>query len=122
MSSPRRCLTSFAPTRSGSRRWRRFWATCTTRRPSRTWMRFCDGTWVERVAGRGAGGDEQDSRLARAELEVSSDHASVSALEHSAAQAGQYPKAGWARRRAQTIAQEGALGLLSRKAVIPKYG
>jgi hypothetical protein len=74
-----------------------------------------DGTWVEKVAG-------QDSRFALAEAEVSSDHETVASLEESARNSRDYRTAEWARKRAETIAQEEVLTFLSRKAVIPKYG
>jgi superfamily II DNA or RNA helicase len=76
---------------------------------------LADGTWIERIAG-------DESRLARAEVEVASDYRSVTRLEADAAQQGDYRTAAWARARAKTIAEEDVLSFLSRKVVIPKYG
>jgi len=73
------------------------------------------GGWIQDVSGPG-------SRLALAEIEVSSDYRAVSTLQQDSANRGDYSTAQWARARANTIAREDALSLLSRKAVIPKYG
>lgn len=74
-----------------------------------------DGSWVEAIAGT-------ESRLARAEAEVSSDYVEVAKLERQYAEAGRYGDAAWARDRAATIANEDVISFLSRKAAIPKYG
>ncbi len=74
-----------------------------------------DGSWPAIVAGA-------DSRLARAEAEVSSDFRTVTTLEREAGKTRDYTTANWAKRRAQTISGEDVLAFLSRKAVIPKYG
>ncbi len=71
--------------------------------------------WVERIAG-------DESRLALAEAEVSSDYQNVKKLEKVSAEQRDYKTAQWAARRADTISQEEVLSFLSRKAVIPKYG
>lgn len=74
-----------------------------------------DGSWVANVT-------SGESRLAWAESELSSDYCAVKTLENTAAQAGEYDTAKWAKLRAKTIAEEDVLSFLSRKAVIPKYG
>ncbi len=74
-----------------------------------------DGSWVGAIAGT-------ESRLARAEAEVSSDYVEVSKLERQYAESGRYGDAAWARDRAATIANEDVISFLSRKAAIPKYG
>jgi Helicase conserved C-terminal domain len=74
-----------------------------------------NGSWIERIAG-------SDSRLHRAELEVTADYQRADELETSSRNAGQYPLAGWAQRRKKTIAVEDVLSFLSRKTIIPKYG
>jgi hypothetical protein len=53
---------------------------------------------------------------------VSSDYKNVISLEETARNSRDYRTAEWAQRRADTIAKEEVLSLLSRKAVIPKYG
>ncbi|MGB7281314.1 MAG: DEAD/DEAH box helicase [Candidatus Acidiferrum sp.] len=74
-----------------------------------------DGSWVGAIAGT-------ESRLARAEAEVSSDYVEVAKLERQYAESGRYRDAAWARDRAATIAIEDVISFLSRKAAIPKYG
>jgi len=74
-----------------------------------------DGSWIAKVTG-------EDSRFCLAEAEVSSDYQTVKDLEVTAASRGDYDTAKWAKARAKTIAEEDVLSLLSRKAVIPKYG
>ncbi len=71
--------------------------------------------WIQNIVGT-------KSRFSLAEAEVSSDFKSVKNLERTSASRGDYGKAGWAKRRAETIASEDALSFLSRKAIIPKYG
>lgn len=80
-----------------------------------TQMGLADGSWIERIAGKG-------SRLAEAEAEVSSDYTLVTQLEKDAGDRRDYRTANWAKTRAETIAREDVLSFLSRKAVIPKYG
>jgi hypothetical protein len=74
-----------------------------------------DGRWIDEVTG-------EKSRFALAEAEVSSDYQTVIRLEKSASDKRDHGTAGWAQRRADTIAKEEVLSFLSRKAVIPKYG
>lgn len=71
--------------------------------------------WIQNIVGN-------DSRLALAEAEVSSDFKTVRKLQRDFADREDYPNAQWAKRRAETIASEDALSFLSRKAIIPKYG
>lgn len=71
--------------------------------------------WIQNIIGT-------ESRFALAEAEVSSDFKTVKNLERTSALRGDYGKAGWAKRRAETIASEDVLSFLSRKAIIPKYG
>lgn len=78
-------------------------------------MGLADGSWIEKITG-------VDSRFALAETEVSSDYKTVKQLEKDAADKGHYRIAEWAKKRAETIANEDVLSFLSRKAVIPKYG
>jgi len=83
-----------------------------------TQLGLSDGSWIERITG-------ENSRFAKAEAEVSSDCKNVMNLEETARNAKprpDYRTAEWAQRRADTIAKEAVLSLLSRKAVIPKYG
>jgi hypothetical protein len=63
-----------------------------------------------------------NGRLARAELEVTSDFLRVDELEKQAKAAEDYNQARWAKARKKTIADEDSLSFLSRKAIIPKYG
>ena len=74
-----------------------------------------DGSWIDKIAGKG-------SRFALAEAEISSDYRAVRKLEEDAGNARDYRTAEWAKKRADTIAEEKVLSFLSRKAVIPKYG
>ena len=74
-----------------------------------------DAAWIQNIMG-------SESRFALAEVEVSSDFKSVKNLEMTSASRGDYGKAGWAKRRAETITSEPVLSFLSRKAIIPKYG
>jgi hypothetical protein len=74
-----------------------------------------EGSWFGKVVG-------QDSRLARAEMEVVSDFRRLDQLEDAARRERKYDQANWAARRKRTIASEDVLSFLSRKAVIPKYG
>lgn len=80
-----------------------------------TQVGLADGSWIERIAGKG-------SRLAEAEAEVSNDYTLVTELEKDARDRRDYRTADWAKKRAETIAREDVLSFLSRKAVIPKYG
>ena len=77
-----------------------------------------DGSWINKICG-------ENSRFALAEAEVSSDYKNVKELERVSALMGTregYRTAEWANARAKTISAEVVLSLLSRKAVIPKYG
>lgn len=77
-----------------------------------------DGSWINKICG-------ENSRFALAEAEVSSDYKNVKELERVSALMGTregYRTADWANARAKTISAEVVLSLLSRKAVIPKYG
>lgn len=71
--------------------------------------------WIDLMAGPA-------SKLACAELEVSSDYSSVKAFEKRASIEGDYKQAEWGSVRAKTIAECNVLSFLSRKTVIPKYG
>lgn len=82
-----------------------------------------DGSWLDRIAG-------PDSRLALIEAEVCDDYVRMENARNELIQrslAGVAPR-GWTsrvrrlERRMKTIADERTLNLLSRKAVIPKYG
>ncbi len=77
-----------------------------------------DGTWRGRVAG-------PCSRLAMVEMEICADFQELSTTTDTliAERPPGWPKRlGQLERRKETIAQESTLNLLSRKAVIPKYG
>ena len=74
-----------------------------------------NGTWIQHIVGEG-------SRFALAEMEVSSDFQAVKKLQKDSVTREDYSTAGWAKRRAQTIAREDTLSFLSRKTIIPKYG
>jgi hypothetical protein len=76
---------------------------------------LADGSWIDKITA-------ENSRLALAEIEVSSDYKTVRQLEESARNARDYRTAQWAQGRANAIASEEVLSFLSRKAVIPKYG
>jgi len=74
-----------------------------------------NGSWIAKIAG-------ENSRFSLTEAETTSDYQNVKSFEKSQAQQGNYDNAKWARARAKTISEEDVLSLLSRKAVIPKYG
>lgn len=74
-----------------------------------------DGSWIEKIAGA-------ESRLAQAEIEMSSDYTSVVQVREQAAQRYDAQPMQWANQRLKTIAEEDTLSFLSRKSVIPKYG
>lgn len=74
-----------------------------------------DGNWVPAIT-------DPDGRLSVVESEVSGDYCKVEDFEEEARNGRRYSDAGWARRRAETIAGEDVISFLSRKAVIPKYG
>ena len=74
-----------------------------------------EGSWVQQLL-------DSEGRLALALDEVVADYQAARALQRQAAAQEDYRKAGWAKRRAETIACEPVLSFLSRKAVIPKYG
>ena len=74
-----------------------------------------DGCWIQRIVG-------ENSHFSLAELEVSNDYRTVKKLQRDSAEREDYSIAQWAKRRAQTIANEDALSFLSRKVIIPKYG
>ncbi len=78
--------------------------------------------WPARVAGGLRSSPDGESRLSRAEAETCSDFRTLRRLEEDASSQKEYSLAGWARRRQKTIEEEDVLSLLSRKAVIPKYG
>jgi len=72
-----------------------------------------DGSWIDRIAG-------ENSRMAQAEAEVSSDFKTVVSLEERSRNSRDYRTAEWAQRRADTIAKEEVLSFLSRKAEVVK--
>lgn len=74
-----------------------------------------NGRWTENIAG-------EDSRFASVEAEVSSSYRTARSVEAEAVRIGDYDNARWAKDRAKMIASEDVLSLLSRTAVIPKYG
>jgi len=74
-----------------------------------------NGTWIDKITG-------DNSRFSLAEAEISSDYTNVRQLEDDASHRRDHGMAGWAQRRADTIAKDEVLSFLSRKAVIPKYG
>jgi len=74
-----------------------------------------DNSWIEKVSGN-------ESKLAFAEAEVTSDYVQFESMEDDAKRAGKYSDATWAQDRKNTIADEKVLAFLSRKAIIPKYG
>jgi len=65
--------------------------------------------------------DEGESKFSLAESEISSDYNNVLLVEDESRKVRDYRTAEWARRRANTIANEDVLSFLSRKVVIPKY-
>ncbi len=71
--------------------------------------------WIDEIAG-------PDSRLNLAVIEVCSDYNNMKEFRHKRFDAGKDMDAARAGRRIKTIAGEQTLMLLSRKAVIPKYG
>jgi len=71
--------------------------------------------WIKIIAG-------PDSRLDRAEKEVSDDYQRMEALEKEYSDNSKYSDAKRIKQRRDTIANEQTLTFLSRKAVIPKYG
>jgi hypothetical protein len=74
-----------------------------------------DETWIDGIAG-------VESRFSNAEAEISSDYRNAFSLKESAKQSDDFKRAQWALGRLKDIAEEDVLSLLSRKAVIPKYG
>ena len=74
-----------------------------------------DDAWIDKIAG-------PDSRLARAEAEVSADHVQMKNLEKEHIEKRKYKSLNHIVNRMNTIADEQTLNFLSRKAVIPKYG
>lgn len=80
-----------------------------------TALGLADGTWLEAIAG-------EQSRLRRAEVEVSSDYRAVCELKEDAVRRDDFDVAKRALARARTIAEEDVASFLSRKAIIPKYG
>ena len=74
-----------------------------------------DGSWMDKVAGKA-------SRFAEVEMKVCADYREMEKFEKDSAVRREYSKAGKAKKRMDTIAEERALMFLSRQAVIPKYG
>ena len=74
-----------------------------------------DDGWVISIAGK-------NSRLAFAEAEVCADYSAMEALLREHLEQSRYRWVARIDRRMKTIAGEGTLNFLSRKAVIPKYG
>ena len=72
-------------------------------------------TWVSGIAGPG-------SRLAEAAAEVCDEYRKTQRAEDEAVQVKDYRRAGRAKWRLRTIADERAVSFLARKAIIPKYG
>ena len=71
--------------------------------------------WVSRIAGPG-------SRLAEATAEVCDEYRKTQRARDQAVQVEDYRRAGRAKSRLRTIAEERAISFLARKAIIPKYG
>ena len=74
-----------------------------------------DESWISGICGKA-------SRLFETEEELANDLRNVHEFEDRARRNRDYRSAGWAQKRADTIANENVLSALSRKAVIPKYG
>lgn len=81
----------------------------------RTVLGITNGQWIKNAFG-------SYSRIKMAELELFSDYCAVKELEKESSIKRNYSVAGWAQKRADTIANENVLNFLSRKAIIPKYG
>ena len=82
---------------------------------------FTDSSWIEKIAGQN-GEKNVLSIFLQSEIEIASDYNNVKKLEEDSKNASNYKTAGWAKKRAVTIAEEDVLSYLSRKAIIPKYG
>lgn len=74
-----------------------------------------DGAWIDGVAG-------PESRLADAQLEISTDFTNLTRLMNDAKAANDFGTAGWAQARMRTLAGDNVLSFLSKYGVIPKYG
>ncbi len=74
-----------------------------------------DDAWVVHIAG-------EDSRLALAEADASADFTEMEALRRKCFEQGKDSWVGRVGRRMKTIADEGSLSFLSRKAVTSRYG
>jgi len=71
--------------------------------------------WIRRIF-------SENGRLFLSQIELSNDYKNIRKLEKLSAEKKDYGTAGWANRRAKTVASEDVLSFLSRKAIIPKYG
>ena len=67
-----------------------------------------DESWIQQITG-------ENSKIALAEEELSSDYQTIKNLEKTEAQKGNYSTAQWARARAKTISEEDILSFLSRR-------
>lgn len=76
---------------------------------------LADDAWVSGIAGPG-------SRLAEATAEVCDEYSKTARARDHAVQVEDYRRAGRAKWRLRTIADEPAVSFLARKAIIPKYG
>jgi len=81
-----------------------------------------NGQWVNKISKKDEyATDVEESKFSLAEAEISSDYNNVLDIEEEAIKNRNYRIAEWARKRANTIANEKVLNFLSRKIVIPKY-
>lgn len=85
--------------------------------PGESWeaIGLDDGSWIEKIVGEG-------SRLDDVVAEVGDDYRRLEAFRHERFDARDDWTAKWAGDRMRTVERENVLSLLSRKAVIPKYG
>ena len=74
-----------------------------------------DGEWIKHIAG-------EESRLAEMQSEICADYRQAEEVKKQCVKGEDYKGADRAQKRAKTIADEQTLTMLSRKAVIPKYG
>ena len=74
-----------------------------------------DGSWIQKATCEG-------SMLARAQEQLQSDYLDLREYEQDSVARRVYADAKWANQRAETMQRDDVLSVLSRKAVIPKYG
>ena len=80
-----------------------------------------ESRWLTAIAGD-HDSDGDFGLLAKAEKMACDDYLNLEKMRYEAAENENFRKSGKIKRRMKTIAEEGVLNFLSRKAIIPKYG